>query len=699
MSEVAQRPTSFSRAEFDQWLAQRRGEEGMAVVHARGGRPVFKSWLRDMWEEIRPLPEVRGMELFCERDVTMLVAEWSEQVLVGGQACALRVFDVLPLNRPKRAEALTSRFRQLGADAERRKPEIKAEMHAQIARIEQAIAEHRDMLREADIEEELRKFEGRLSVRQFIDRASRVVRELALRAANHRMAEGIALHRFHETFPGARARERRLLLIAGPTNSGKTYAAFQHLAAAQSGVYLAPLRLMAAEFWDRMRAAGVPCSLITGEERFPDPNARHVSSTIEMLATDAEYDVAIIDEVQMIADKDRGWAWTQAIVGVNAKLVIFVGSPDAESVLREIATRLGEPFEVQRTERLSPLEVAEHPLDPDKPVEDATAFISFSRRDVLAWKQTLGTTQCAAIYGALSPEVRREEARRFAAGEARIVSATDAIGMGLNLPVKTIVFTTLTKWDGEKEITLSDSSIRQIAGRAGRYGMHEVGTVTALNRRDLAHIRAAMAAEAEPLPTIAPIAPHMKMLDYLAQETGRNDLPSLLDCFAALPGDTDLFSKADVSSMRDLASQIGDFRLPLVTQFALCACPVDTRSGDHMRTWRQWVAAVAEDVASPIPRGQKFTADGGTASAVQLQGAEDRVRLLAAYRWMHHRMPDLFPDIDHALAVSAAANQFISNSLKRKSVRRCRRCGKGLPDQHQHAICDPCFRMRFERND
>jgi hypothetical protein len=168
--------------------------------------------------------------------------------------------------------------------------------------------------------------------------------------------------------------------------------------------------------------------------------------------------------------------------------------------------------------------------------------------------------------------------------------------MGLNLPVKTIVFTTLTKWDGEKEITLSDSSIRQIAGRAGRYGMHEVGTVTALNRRDLAHIRAAMAAEAEPLPTIAPIAPHMKMLDYLAQETGRNDLPSLLDCFAALPGDTDLFSKADVSSMRDLASQIGDFRLPLATQFALCACPVDTRSGDHMRAWRQWAAPARAEV-------------------------------------------------------------------------------------------------------
>ncbi len=694
-----ERHSSFSRAEFDGWLTQRRADEGLPPRLPRPGRSIFKSWLRDTWEDISELPETQGLGLFCERDVTMVVAEVKENVVIAGHPRALQIHDILSLNRPKRSAIMTQRFRQLSSEANRRVPAIQAEIAAQVPRIEQAIAENRDRLKETDILEELQKLDGQLSLRQFIDRSSRIVRELSLRAANHRMAEGIALHRFHETFPGARARNRQLLLIAGPTNSGKTYAAFQRLAAAKSGVYLAPLRLMAAEFWDRMRAAGVPCSLITGEERFPDPDARHVSSTIEMLATDAEYDVAIIDEVQMIADRDRGWAWTQAIVGVNAKLVIFVGSPDAENVLRQIATRLGEPLEVQRTERLSPLEVAEHPLDPDKKAEDGSAFISFSRRDVLAWKQTLGASECAAVYGALAPEVRREEARRFAAGEARIVSATDAIGMGLNLPVKTIVFTTLTKWDGEKEVTLSDSAIRQIAGRAGRYGMHEVGGVTALNRRDLVRIRTAMAADAEPLPIIAPIAPHIKMLEFLAQETGRNDLPSLLDCFAALPGDTDLFCKADVSSMRDLASQIGDFSLPLETQFALCACPVDTRSGEHIRVWRQWVAAVAEEIPSPLPRGPIFTAQGSTSSPTNLQSAEGRVRLIAAYRWMHHRMPELFPDIEEALSVSAATNQFISNSLKKKIVRRCRRCGQGLPELHKFAICEPCFAMRFERND
>jgi ATP-dependent RNA helicase SUPV3L1/SUV3 len=700
MPELARKQTSsFSRIDFDEWLTRRRLEEDLPAFSAQHGRPIFKNWLRDAWAGISELPEAEGLSLFVERDVTQVVAEWTEQVWIGGHPCELSVFEVLGVNRPRNPEALATAFRRLGANTNRQRAEIQAEVRKQIARIEQAIAEHHEQLSEAEIIHEVNRLEGRQSVRQFIDRASRMVRELALRAANHRMAEGIALHRFHETFPGARARGRQLLFIAGPTNSGKTYQAFQHLSKATTGVYLAPLRLMAAEFWDRMRGANVPCSLITGEERFPDPEAKHVSSTIEMLATDAEYDVAIIDEVQMIADPDRGWAWTQAIVGVNAKLVILVGSPDAELLLREIATRLGEPFAMQTTDRLCPLAVAEEPLDPDQKVEPGTAFISFSRRDVLAWKRTLGTTDCAAVYGALAPEVRREEARRFSAGEAKVVSATDAIGMGLNLPVKTIVFTTLIKWDGEKEITLSDSMIKQIAGRAGRFGLHETGLVTALNRRDLAHIRKSLDSAAEPLPIVAPIAPHMKMLDFLAQEISRNDLPSLLDCFAALPGDTDLFCKADVSSMRELAGLIGEWNLPLVTQFALCACPVDTRSGEHIRVWRQWVAAVAEEVPSPVPRGPKHLPDTGTTNATHLQAAEGWVRLLAAYRWMHHRMPELFPDLEEAVAAASSANLFISSSLKKKSVRRCRRCGQGLEDEHKFAICEPCFRMRGERFD
>lgn len=272
MPELARKPSSsFTRADFNEWLSQRRSEEGLPPFTAPHGRPIFKNWLRDAWAGVSELPESAGLSLFIERDVTQLVAEWTEQVWIGGHPCELSVFEVLGLNRPRNPEAFGAALRRLGAQTDRQRAELEAAVRKQIARIEMGIAEHQDRVSEPEIIHEVHRLEGRQSLRQFTDRAARMVRELALRAANHRMAEGIALHRFHETFPGARARGRRLLFIAGPTNSGKTYQAFQHLSKAQTGVYLAPLRLMAAEFWDRMRAANVPCSLITGEERFPIP--------------------------------------------------------------------------------------------------------------------------------------------------------------------------------------------------------------------------------------------------------------------------------------------------------------------------------------------------------------------------------------------------------------------------------------------
>ncbi|WP_337240009.1 hypothetical protein, partial [Proteus faecis] len=86
-------------------------------------------------------------------------------------------------------------------------------------------------------------------------------------------------------FPLARRIGRRVTLFVGPPNSGKTHAAFERLARAESGTYLAPLRLLALEGRDRLEARGVPCSLLTGEEHVPAPGARAVSSTVEMLNT------------------------------------------------------------------------------------------------------------------------------------------------------------------------------------------------------------------------------------------------------------------------------------------------------------------------------------------------------------------------------------------------------------------------------
>ena len=94
----------------------------------------------------------------------------------------------------------------------------------------------------------------------------------------------LAFQGYPDTFPKARQLQRSVTLYVGPPNSGKTHAAFERLAQAHDGAYLAPLRLLALEGRDRLVARGVPCSLLTGEENVPAPGARVVSSTIEMVS-------------------------------------------------------------------------------------------------------------------------------------------------------------------------------------------------------------------------------------------------------------------------------------------------------------------------------------------------------------------------------------------------------------------------------
>lgn len=143
-------------------------------------------------------------------------------------------------------------------------------------------------------------------------------------AAAQRRAEAEAVMAFYlESFP---KEGRRFEYFCGPTNSGKTHAAMEELRAAKSGAYLAPLRLLALEVYERMNEMGVPTSLLTGEERTDVPGAAHVSSTVEMADLRASYDVAVIDEAQMLEDSQRGWAWTLAALGVRASRIILCGS-------------------------------------------------------------------------------------------------------------------------------------------------------------------------------------------------------------------------------------------------------------------------------------------------------------------------------------------------------------------------------------
>ncbi|MDP3084311.1 MAG: helicase, partial [Rubrivivax sp.] len=172
----------------------------------------------------------------------------------------------------------------------------------------------------------------------------------------------LAFQGYPGTFPAARRLQRRVTLYVGPPNSGKTYAAFERLAQALDGAYLAPLRLLALEGRDRLVGRGVPCSLLTGEENVPAADARVVSSTIEMVSTSRAIDVAVIDEAQMIFDNSRGWAWTQAIVAVPAREVIIICSAYAVPAIEKLLGLCGEACQQRHFERMQHVELLAQPV-------------------------------------------------------------------------------------------------------------------------------------------------------------------------------------------------------------------------------------------------------------------------------------------------------------------------------------------------
>ena len=356
---------------------------------------------------------------------------------------------------------------------------------------------------------------------------------------------------------------------------------------AESGAALAPLRLLALEFQDALLARGVPASLITGEERHIIAEARHVACTVEMANTGRIVDVAVIDEAQMLADPDRGAAWTAAIMGIPAREVIVLGAPDCLPLVQRLAELCDEPVEIVRLERMSPLVVADESVGLGA-IGPGDAIVAFSRRDVFAFREQVvarGLTP-AVIYGALGPEVRRAESRRFRDNEAPVLVATDAIGMGLNLPIRRVLFSALTKWDGREDRSLTPAEVRQIGGRAGRYGLHEEGVVAVLSGGgEPRRLRALMATSRRRRPTCGPlVSPDRRIVQGVAEELGTQSLLETLRRIsrAVLRPNDPNYRLADLEQQMEIAAAIDGTGLALLDRWTYALCPVDfARCGDR----------------------------------------------------------------------------------------------------------------------
>lgn len=250
--------------------------------------------------------------------------------------------------------------------------------------------------------------------------------------------------RVADEYGQARALRRKVILHVGPTNSGKTYNALLALSKARTGVYSGPLRLLAHEVFTRFNHGQIgnmvprPCNLVTGEEvRTLDPDARLQSCTVEMTPTDRLFDVAVVDEIQMIADPDRGQAWAHAVLGLLATEIHLCGEDRAVPAIENLLAHTGDELVIRRYERLSPLKVARESLHGDyTAVRKRDCVVTFSRSNIFAVKQAIEQAtklKVAVAYGGLPPELREHQARLFNEGHYDVLVASDAVGMGLNL--------------------------------------------------------------------------------------------------------------------------------------------------------------------------------------------------------------------------------------------------------------------------
>lgn len=480
-------------------------------------------------------------------------------------------------------------------------------------------------------------------------------------------------------YPLARSIKRHLVLYVGPTNSGKTWRSLNDLAEAGSGAYLAPLRLLALEGQEELEKRGKPTSFITGEERDIRPGARFVSSTIEMLNIDAPVGAVVIDEVQMLADERRGWAWLAAVVGAPAERVIMTGSPDCVEIIKDLAAYLGEELTIHECTRHNELRVAPSPMRL-REVRPGMAVVCFSRRDVLRIKtliQENSDYKVAVIYGNLSPQARREEARRFQSGEAAILVATDAIAMGLNLPISEVVFYTTEKFNGEEMVNLTPSEIRQIGGRAGRYGFAQFGVVNALTAENLELVRNAINGTSEKLPPTYYVAPGHNHVRIIGEVLNTTSLERILTFFErAIEFSDARFFRSNIDDLSFLSSFV-DERLPFldVAQRLTIACaPVPIRSEKVLDCFLNRLLPAFKDPANPDAEHDDLNDlleaspyfDVGTAKTqLELRDAEDYLKTLTVYAWLAYRYPEVYTRIDDCEIRRDSVNGFIERSLRK----------------------------------
>lgn len=496
-----------------------------------------------------------------------------------------------------------------------------------------------------------------------------------------------------QLYPEARQIKRHFILHIGDTNTGKTHDALEDFYRADTAVYLAPLRLLALEVQDMSLSRGTNCSLLTGEERDIREGATHISCTVEKMDMAKHFDVCVIDEAQMLSDKDRGWAWTEAILGVNADVIHICMSPNAIYIVKLLISMCQDSYTEIRHRRSSKLIVENNNFVFPDDIQDGDALVAFSRRKVLMLATLLkkkGYT-VSVIYGSLPYSVRKAEMARFLSGESRIVVCTDAIGMGVNLPIRRVIFTEVEKFDGLVKRRLNMGEIKQIAGRAGRKGLYDQGYVNAFEGRE--YIAALVAGKYKQI-TSCVIQPPRKVLDmpYSLSEIFRIWLKTI---------DRKCFSVADLKNRIKLAEYIeknhGE-KIGKELEYSLINIPFDENSDQLNILWRSLVDMTADN--EPVSRMWYYlNTDLSDINDMKLDDLEQLYKKLDLLNSYCNAMNILEYDEKIRSLKEDVSEHIVSELTNGEFFNKCKRCGKRLEWNHRYGMCDKCYaRIKLERS-
>lgn len=283
----------------------------------------------------------------------------------------------------------------------------------------------------------------------------------------------------------------RVVAVLGPTNTGKTHYAIERMLGHRTGVIGLPLRLLAREVYDKIVAIRGPSvvALLTGEERIVPPRTKYWVCTVEAMPEGMGCDFLAIDEIQLCADPERGHVFTNRLLRARGlHETLFLGS----DTMRGPISALVPEAQFMHRERMSQLVYAGSKKISRMPPR--SAIVGFSVDNVYAIAELIRRQKggAAVVMGALSPRTRNAQVEMYQNGEVDYLVATDAIGMGLNLDIDHVAFSSLSKFDGQRMRPLEPNELAQIAGRAGRGMSHGSFGVTGDARPLDDHVAAAI---------------------------------------------------------------------------------------------------------------------------------------------------------------------------------------------------------------